>query len=166
MKINKEYRKWRKLGILITHTHIHALIDMSIWENSFHFLLNPSTFPFNWAISFSNLRGSQWLTTWLFWGKKHLFYRKRNNLLPSLEDFVSYLKNVIRLEKEIAQLNGNLEEFKRKWKEFSQIDISMSAWMCLCVIIIPNFLHFLYSLFLFIPRYLGMFLHLKYMRSL
>ena len=50
-------------------------------------------------------------------------YRKRNNLLPSLEDFVSYLKSVIRLEKEIAQLNRNLEGFKRKWKEFSQKDI-------------------------------------------
>ena len=74
-------------------------------------------------ILFGVSKGDSMINHMIILGKKHMFYRKRNNLLPSLDDFVSYLKNVIRLEKEIAQLNGNLEGFKRKWKEFSQIDI-------------------------------------------
>ena len=43
-------------------------------------------------ILFGVSKGDSMINHMIILGKKHMFYRKRNNLLPSLEDFVSYLK--------------------------------------------------------------------------
>ena len=43
-----------------------------------------------------------------------------NNLLPSLDDFIQYLKGVIEKENEIAENKGDGMdlEFTTKWKNF------------------------------------------------
>ena len=67
---------------------------------------------------FGSLQEDKTINHILTLARKHMYYSKLNELKPNMDDFLHYLRNIIKLEKFSAQLNQSPHRYTEKWKHF------------------------------------------------
>ena len=68
---------------------------------------------------FGSRRFSSALNHLLLLAKRHIYYSRNKNLKPCMQDLLQYINQTIKLEKYIAIVRRNTDNFQRKWSYFT-----------------------------------------------
>ena len=105
----------------IEHILVKCQFSDTFWNELEMYISQKLCRPVKFSIQdklFGSLQEDKTINHILTLARKHMYYSKLNELKPNMDDFLHYLRNIIKLEKFSAQLNQSPHRYTEKWKYF------------------------------------------------